>query len=256
MIKITKPEEAPAILVGRGRTKQAEHCAAYEAGQREFTFDASIYSHSTVKEALIIAQHGKCCFCERKIGAEGDVEHFRPKAGFRQANSTQLEKPGYYWLAYEWANLLWACPICNQRHKQTYFPIRNPAARSVCHQDDLAQEEPLLINPAETDPAPLIGFRLEVAYPIDDNAKAKATIEMLGLNRQNLIEDRRKRLEELSVLREVLRLEEQLLEEQLAAADENRALLEMARLRLQQATLDSAKFAALARADAAGENIT
>lgn len=251
MIKITKPAEAPSILTGRGRVKQAEHCAAYEAEQREFTFDALVYGHPTVKEALIAAQHGKCCFCEKKIGAEGDVEHFRPKGGFRQQKRSRLGKPGYYWLAYEWANLLWACPICNQRFKQNYFPLHDPATRAVSHQADVTQEEPLLINPAETNPAPLIGFRQEVAYPIDDNAKAKATIEMLGLNRQNLIEDRRKRLAELSVMRDVLRLQEQL-----AATDKNRALLETARLRLQQATLDSAEFTAMARADAAGENIT
>lgn len=250
MIKITKPEQAPAILTGRGRVKQAELCAAYETGQREFTFDASVYGHPTVKAALIVAQHGKCCFCERKIGGEGDVEHFRPKGGFRQGKGAPIGKPGYYWLAYEWTNLLLACPICNQRFKKNYFPLRNPAARAMSHQADRTQEEPLLINPAEVDPAEQIGFRQEVAHPINDSKHAKATIQTVGLNRPTLIEERRDYLEELFVLREVLRLEEQLV-----ATEEGYALLNEARLRLQQATQDSAKFAAMARAAAIGASV-
>ena len=230
--------------------KQAEHCAGYDAGEREFTFDASVYGHLTVKEALITAQHGKCCFCERKIGAEGDVEHFRPKGGFCQGKRTSVGKPGYYWLAYEWANLLWACPICNQRFKQNYFPLRDPATRAVSHQVDVTQEEPLLINPSETDPALLIGFRQEVAYSIGGNAQAKATIEVIGLNRPNLIEERREHLTHLKRLRQVLH------QRKYAETAEGQALLAETRAFLQQATRDSAKFAAMARAEAAGVNIT
>lgn len=250
VIKITKPAQSPAVLTGRGRVKQAEHCAGYNAGQREFTFDASVYGHPTVKAALIAAQHGKCCFCERKISAEGDVEHFRPKGGFRQQKRSRLGKPGYYWLAYEWVNLLWACPICNQRFKQNYFPLRNPMTRAVNHHSDMAQEEPLLINPAEADPAPLVGFRQEVAYPINSSAQAKASIAVLGLNRPNLIEERREHLTLLHSLHKILRRNE------LSRTAAGRAILVETLAFLQQATQDSAKFAAMARADAAGENVT
>ncbi len=230
--------------------KQAEHCAAYEAGQREFVFDAAVYGHSTVKAALITAQHGKCCFCERKIGAEGDVEHFRPKGGFRQGKRTSVGKPGYYWLAYEWANLLWACPICNQRFKGNLFPLRDPTTRASNHHSDLTQEEPLFINPAEVDPAKQIGFRQEVAYPINGSKHAKETIEALGLNRPNLSEERRDHLSILAHMRGVLGLEG------FAKTAKGRVILEAARLFLEQATLDSAKFAAMARTDAAGVSIT
>ena len=88
MIKITKPA-APAVLQRRGQAKRANHCAEYDqspqdydAGTKVFNFDAALYGHPAVKQALVDAQHGKCCFCERKIGGEGDVEHFRPKASF------------------------------------------------------------------------------------------------------------------------------------------------------------------------------
>ena len=119
MIKITKPTKAPAILLSRGRRKSTDHCsdyllykADYDAGKRIFSFDVGIYGSNAVKNALIKAQHGKCCFCERKAGKDGDVEHFRPKAGYRQTKSGALLRPGYYWLTYEWDNLLLSCSEC------------------------------------------------------------------------------------------------------------------------------------------------
>ena len=69
------------------------------------------YSAKSVKNALIKAQHEKCCFCEAKGThvAYGDVEHFRPKGGFRQDPNDPLGRPGYYWHAYAWENLFFSC---------------------------------------------------------------------------------------------------------------------------------------------------
>ncbi len=72
----------------------------------------------------------------------------RPKAGFRQIAQELLGRPGYYWLAQEWDNLFFACPLCNQRYKKNRFPLRDPAARARSHRDDVSREEPLFINPA------------------------------------------------------------------------------------------------------------
>ena len=249
MIKITKPV-APAVLLGRGRTKRAKHCADYDAapadhnaGKITFSFDGALYGDSSVKSALVAAQHGKCCFCERKIGGEGDVEHFRPKATFCQGEGLPLERPGYYWLAYEWGNLLLACPICNQRFKKSLFPLSDPAKRARNHHADVFQERPLFIHPAEEDPTPLIGFRQEFAYAKRGNRRAKATISALGLNRENLSEDRRDHLHILIYMRKVLDLEGEY-----AGTAEGRHVLEEARVFLQNAVLDTAKFAAMARA--------
>jgi uncharacterized protein (TIGR02646 family) len=253
VIKISKPP-APAVLQRRGRVKQAKHCADYDrapadydAGTKTFAFDAVLYGHTTVKQALIAAQHGKCCFCERKIGGEGDVEHFRPKASFCQGKGFPLERPGYYWLAYDWDNLLLACPICNQRFKKNYFPLADPAKRARNHRGDLAEEKPLFINPAEEDPARFIAFRQEIAYAIHGNRRAKETIRELGLNRENLSEERRDHLDRLIFLRQVLDLEGEY-----AGTEKGRHILKEARAFLQKAILDSAKFTAMARA-AAGE---
>ncbi len=252
MIKITKPA-APDLLRGRGQTKRAKHCADYDrvpadhdAGVKTFNFDAALYGDPTVKQALVAAQHGKCCFCEREIGGEGDVEHFRPKASFCQGEGQPLERPGYYWLAYEWDNLLLACPICNQRFKRSLFPLFDPARRARNHHGDVTQEKPVFIHPAEEDPVCFIGFRQEVAYAKRGSRRAKETIKAFGLNRENLTEERRDHLSRLVYLRKVLDQEAKL-----AGTAEGRRLLKEADAYLREATQASAKFAGMARAVAA-----
>ena len=234
-------------------TRQAEHCrdydaspAEYDAGRKTFPFDATIYRHGTVIQALIDAQHGKCCFCETRIREEGDVEHFRPKGGLRQEARARLEKPGYYWLAYDWNNLLLACSVCNQRHKKNLFPLVDPGKRVHIHSGDVSQEKPVFINPAETDPAGYIAFRKEVPYAINGNRRAQKTIKALGLRRSVLSEKRRERLDQLLFLRKVLDQEVEL-----GRTAGGREILEEARDLLQKATLDSAEYAAMARAAAA-----
>jgi hypothetical protein len=106
-----------------------------------------------VKAALRIAQHDKCGFCESKVThvAFGDVEHFRPKAAFRAIQGDALTRPGYYWLAYEWTNLLFACEPCNRRHKGNLFPLVDEATRARSHTDDITRETPLFIDPTAED---------------------------------------------------------------------------------------------------------
>jgi hypothetical protein len=116
VIRIKRPTQAFAILRDRGTTATRRLCKQYdaepEAYQSEskpklFKFNSKIYGSRTVKNALRKAQHEKCALCESKVShiAYGDVEHFRPKAGYRQKPGDRLVQPGYYRLAYEWANL-------------------------------------------------------------------------------------------------------------------------------------------------------
>ena len=246
MIRISRPKRPPAILDtnGKGRKERGKLCRAYartpEAYRdrpKAFEFDRRVYGHRTVKDALIKAQHGKCCFCESKFlhVGYGDVEHFRPKGAVRQSRGASPGRPGYYWLAYEWPNLLVACPRCNREGKGDVFPLADASKRARSHRDDLAQEEPLLINPAEDDPEQYLSFRQEAAYAIDGNLRGKATIEVLGLNREWLIERRRERLG-LLVCAHVLAEHPELP----GSAD--------ARLVVAKAPQDDAEYAAMARA--------
>ena len=251
MIKISKPAAAPAILLGRGLTKKTTDCHHYEdsptdydAGRLRFSFDATIYGDPTVKAALISAQYGKCCFCERIIREEGEIEHFRPKGGVQQSKSGRLKKPGYYWLAYDWDNLLWACSTCNQRYKQALFPLINPVRRAANHHQDVLHEVPLLIHPAQTDPVPYVGFRQEIAYAKNGNRCGKVSIEVLGLNRANLIEARRDHLTRLKYMRMILD------QETLKESIEGLKLMQEARVFLRDAILDSSQFTSMARSAA------
>jgi uncharacterized protein (TIGR02646 family) len=174
MIRVAKPEQVPPILRGRGHRTTETDQQAFVNGERTFKFDSSIYGAKPVKNALIKAQHDKCAFCEAKVShiSHGDVEHYRPKGGVRQSASDPLEQPGYFWLAYVWDNLFFACQLCNQRFKRNMFPLADPTRRARSHLDDLAAEEPLLIHPADDEPSTLIGFREEIAFPIDDHPRA------------------------------------------------------------------------------------
>jgi uncharacterized protein (TIGR02646 family) len=153
-------------------------------------------------------QHGKCCFCEAKIlhVSYGDIEHYRPKAGYQQGSSESLQKPGYYWLAYAWDNLLLSCTLCNQQYKRNLFPLLHPDKRALNHHDNITAEEPLLINPSVTDPKGYIGFREEIPYAINGNDKGETTITVLGLDRDNLNEARRTKLAEIAVLFDLIML--------------------------------------------------
>ncbi len=246
MIRIDKPEKAPDVLTKKGKTKRRGLCAAYsryadayKSGAKEFKFDPKIYAHASVKSALISAQNGKCCFCESKIIhiAYGDVEHFRPKAGYRQKASDDLGRPGYYWLAYEWKNLFFSCQLCNQRFKRNLFPIADSDLRARSHKGDLDREEPLFIDPAADDPEEFISFREEIPYSINDNPKGKATIEMLGLDRNELNEIRRDSYEMLKALYRVAHINPPLP----GISDDAKALLD-------KAIQASSQFASMARA--------
>ena len=140
MIRIYKPAEAPEILRTEGKKKRrvhsndfTRHQLDHEQGRRRFDFERRIYAHEAVKQVLVAAQHGKCCFCEKMVGCHGEIEHFRPKAAVQQKRGKPLMRPGYYWLAYEWTNLYLACGTCNSREKLNLFPLANPDARVRSH---------------------------------------------------------------------------------------------------------------------------
>jgi uncharacterized protein (TIGR02646 family) len=245
MIRVTKPAQAPAILTTKGKNKRRANCAAftrheadYRAGGKSFTFDSKIYGHKSVKEALKRAQHDKCFLCESKIPhvAYGDVEHFRPKAGYRQDDADDLHKPGYYWLAYEWDNLFFACQLCNQQFKKNLFPLAESSGRATSHKDDLRRERPLFIDPSADDPEQVISFRAEVPFPLNGDQRGEATITQLGLARPKLNE---KRYEHYDMLRLIYKI---------ARKDPPIPESVEARDLLARAVEDSAEYAAMIRA--------
>ena len=240
MVRIDKPEEAPEVLRTRGKKKRrvmaslyTRFAENYNQGKKSFRkhLDPRIYGHPSVRETLIEAHHGKCCYCEMKL-RDGDIEHFRPKGRVADDNT----HPGYYWLAYEWSNLLFACKTCNQRFKRTLFPLRDPSKRARSHQGNLSEEEPLLIHPAEEDPERFISFQKHEAVAL--HPRGKTTIEVLGLNQRELREARLEQYKDLERLHTIIQLKGVLPTDFVNTAQEA----------LDKAVSNQAQYSAMARA--------
>ena len=202
MIRIFKPaDEVPEVLLTEGKFAQQILEDQYDRGYIDFDFKSSIYGHQQVKDKLIQLQGYKCCFCEAKIGhiSYGDVEHFRPKAGWVQEKEL-LNRPGYYWLAYEWSNLFLSCQLCNQRHKRNFFPLQNPADRATSHHQTINDEQSLFIHLSEEDPEQFIQYQDEIPIAVDNNIRGEATIAQTGLRRKRLNDDR---IEKLNPIRDL-----------------------------------------------------
>lgn len=208
MIRIMRPAAVPAVLTGRGLSQTTADNNAYDAhprhyrdGRKTFDLNSGIYGHRSVKKLLLEGQSGKCCYCERKILPSdfGDVEHFRPKRGVRSRSSRALLRPGYYWLAYDWGNLLVSCGVCNTGWKMSHFPLRNERHRARSHGDALDRETPVLVDPASEDPRDHI--RYDGDSPYARTERGQTTIEILGLRRGDLREVRKDLLDTLTLLR-------------------------------------------------------
>ena len=255
MIRIRKPAGGPPVLSdatrpNRGPGRTAELIRQAEAGATAFTFHRSTYAARSVKNALIRAQHGKCCFCETQVttASHGDVEHYRPKAGWDQENGAGRQTPGYYWLAYEWRNLYLACEVCNQSFKVNRFPLADPAARARSHRDATSGETPLLIDPGAEDPEPHFEWRAGRPTPRAGDERAAATIRIVGLDRRPLNEARAEYLKQLRGWREVAEALSPR-EANNDLSDPEREALRLARDILAAALRDDAVYAAMARAE-------
>lgn len=86
--------------------------------------------------------HEKCAYCETPLlRSSMHAEHYRPKGGVKYRVTGQkklkrgtaldeaqlvIDHPGYFWLAYDWRNLLPSCEFCNTVHgKGNQFPVKN-----------------------------------------------------------------------------------------------------------------------------------
>jgi uncharacterized protein (TIGR02646 family) len=174
--------------------------------QERLRFDMSILR--TVKDDLVKACNNKCAYCESLLGvvSHSDIENFRPKGGARGFNTEQYAPNHYWWLAYEWDNLLVSCQICNQKYKRDYFPLENESLRSPIGAtgNELLKEQALLIDPATDNPSEHLEFD-ENGYVRELTKKGKVTIEILGLNRTDLIERRKSEASNLRNRLEIMR---------------------------------------------------
>lgn len=196
MNKIFKKEEAPEVLRTKGVELRDSLIAQADAGETKFCFNGDVYAHDSVKEQMMEDQHRKCAYCEQyKNGDFGCVEHYRPKGGYDLGSGTSLQQPGYYWLAYDWQNLLFSCSECNTSYKRNHFPLVNENAHDIEHRN-ITNEEPAIINPVTTDPGDHIEFSEFIIRPkiIDgqESIQGKTTIGVFRLNDRKDLKERRR----------------------------------------------------------------
>jgi hypothetical protein len=128
---------------------------------RAFT-PADFQGYKVVADDLWHGQGFKCCYCERKIPRSyNDVEHYRPKASATR-HPGSVDTHGYWWLAFTWENLLFACPTCNRSGKNDQFPLDKGSVALVAQHAPPGKELPLFLDPAAENGVPHIEFVFSV----------------------------------------------------------------------------------------------
>ncbi|WP_433795766.1 AAA family ATPase [Actinoplanes sp. CA-252034] len=118
---------------------------------------------------------------------------FRPEAGVVRPDGTLLPDH-YWWIAGEWSNLYLVCSACN-RHlaggRGSRFPLEDETFRAplLASPEALAAEMPLLLDPCEDEPEDHLVF-LADGTVISHTERGETTVELLGLNRADLVEAR------------------------------------------------------------------
>lgn len=173
------------------------------------SYDTPDGKRSHVEDKLALAYKNKCAYCERLCKA--DIEHYRPKKEVKD----DLTHPGYYWLCYEWSNLIPSCITCNREGaKHSKFPIMGlrviqPKILSDGNLDllqckassaPLVDERPYLLHPEVDKPEDYFSFELDPngegirIVGIDIENRGDHTIQICLLNRLEIKLDRVERV--------------------------------------------------------------
>ena len=199
MIRMTRGEEPPDLKKVRdARLKKLRELIQREKRDPKST-EITGYGLPSVRESLFTGQGKKCCYCEGHVEERFDpLEHYRPKSLVAHDGTTP-ERPGYWWLAFTWNNLLYSCDHCNGE-KLTKFPLHAGSSPLTAEDAPPGNEKPHLLDPydpsPDRDPALLIEFRRTTergkdtwqAFPRDGDESARRTIEdIVKLNRDGLL---------------------------------------------------------------------
>ena len=200
-----RAEEARLTVLKDFKEKAQQAALANPGVQQAVDFNSKVWSD--LKTFLLEKVfHGKCAYCDSRIDdtSFGDAEHYRPKGKVTskvngQALAVQVgtqDHPGYYWLAYDWCNLLPACSQCNSGHgKMNQFPIAGTYASRPEDAADLKtldqQEQPLLLHPYKHYPRKYLQFGEKgVVTARAGDPLGQASIDTYNLNRGALAEIR------------------------------------------------------------------
>lgn len=163
MIGLAKTEE-PDILKRNAIVWTQELLAKINSNEEPTKYLLGRYSDPQIKAALLKETHGKCAYCESPLRhvTYGDVEHIISKAS----------QPS---LRFAWHNLTIACDVCNTKKGDAEG----------------------LVDPYQCDPTLLFDFYGDLIWAKFGIHNAELTEYKLELNRPQLVERRRERIEYL-----------------------------------------------------------
>jgi len=182
--------EVPNGLKSKNADKKREELL--REGNRH-KFSQYFYRHHSALEKLIKIYNGKCAFCESAHITKASpwrIDHYRPKDKIKH----EKDHTGYYWLAYEWSNLLLTCESCN-RAKSNEFPVEGVRVESppnnrndwLADSKSLTKERPYLLNPEIDFPENHLSFYSDGRFNSERcSERGKETIRICHLNRKDL----------------------------------------------------------------------
>lgn len=168
----------------------------------------SAYGSEAVRKEVRKYHGYKCIYCEGiPVGVSRPrIDHFRPKDGVKDCETDNFK--GYFWLGYEWSNLVQSCDSCNT-HKSNQFPLDEGSPRIFWDEKSpfpgpemrsilsawLKQEKRLLLNPEIDKVEPHFRFTKD-GQIFSHTKRGKTTIQVLKLDRGDLIWRRKRKIDE------------------------------------------------------------
>jgi uncharacterized protein (TIGR02646 family) len=173
----------------------------------------NLYNDKDVRATLNELYNNKCAYCEGITNTAkftSRIDHFRPKNGIKSVENHK----GYFWLGYEWSNLLPTCEKCNIK-KSNEFPLLEEESTRISDNLEvegflennnfnfdnfnikkLEKENRLLLNPEIDKVEEHLYFSPtgEIKYLTD---KGEKSIEVYDLNRNSLILERRSIIDDI-----------------------------------------------------------
>ena len=188
-------KQPPQDWLDRAEEAQTQLMAIDDPEERKKFIEAHSQIWRDLAEWLKEQSHRKCWYSEaRESFSYWHVDHFRPKKKVKDLKGNEAD--GYWWLAFDWHNYRLAGSVGNVS-KSTYFPLRVGCHRANSPADDVADEEPCLLDPTRlTDPS-LLSFddegKIRPADPdgVWNKERAEVTIKVLNLNYGDLVSARK-----------------------------------------------------------------
>lgn len=169
MIKISKKPE-PNILSVNKVNWTNELLGYIRRNEKVPSSVSNRYNQQEVKIVLRNECRNKCMYCESPIAhiSYEHIEHIKPKA-----------KTKFPELTFAWENLGLACPVCNM-NKGDEYDVDLP-----------------FVNPYKEEPSDFIFALGHFIYHQPANARGDLTRRQLKLNRPELLERRKERLDSI-----------------------------------------------------------